>query len=705
MERVSYFRARTFAIIFALIIGFFAYKLYDLQIVETEGKVNNITAYTTWTRVKAARGDILDRNGNVLVGNRASYDLVINHYVMRSSATPNKSIYDLVMLCEELDIAYIDRFPVTKTRPFTYTLDDYNSAWQGYFQKFLQDRGQLDSDISAPMLIQQLRKSYEIPEEWSDEEARLVIGIRYELSLRDLTTLSNYVFIADADDADLSAIMELSTPGMNVESSTVREYHTEYAAHILGYVGAMSKDQWEYYKTLKDENGQDKYAMDAEVGQSGFEQAFEEYLHGTDGIRVDTVTPDGTVIDSYYKVEPKAGNNVETTIDISLQRAAEEELEATILALRNNPEEKAAGKDAEGGAVVAMDVDTGQILACASYPTYDLSTFFENYNEIIADEGDPLYNRALNAAYPPGSTYKMNMVIAAMNSGNINMETEIETKGIFTKYIEDEFAPTCLYYTSSWELYTHGWINASMALCVSCNYFFYELGDRLAISLIDNTAKGLGLGEPTGVELYENIGQRANPEVKAEVFKNDRTQSRWYNADTIMTAIGQSENKFSPMQLCVYVNTLANRGTRYRATFLSRVVSTDYRNLVLENQREIMSEMEICNDAYLSYTQGMRMVASYDDGRFHGTAYGTFGSYPIEVCAKTGTAQTGIPNTSDHGQFVCFAPYKDPQISIAVFGEKAGSGSAMAGVAKAILDVYFDVDSVGDIPTYENQMS
>ena len=705
MERVSYFRARTFAILFALIIGFFIYKLYDLQIVKTEGKVNNVTAYTTLTRVKAARGDILDRNGNVLVGNRASYDLVINHYVMRSSATPNQSIYDLVMLCKELDIAYTDRFPVTQTRPFTYTLEEYNSAWQGYFQKFLQHRGQLDSDISAPMLIQQLRESYEIPKEWSDEEARLVIGIRYELSLRDLTNLANYVFISDADDADLSAIMELSTPGMNVEASTVREYHTKYAAHILGYVGSMNQEQWDYYKTLKDENGERIYAMDAEVGQSGFEKAFEEYLHGIDGYRVDTVTPDGTVIDSYYKTVPVAGNNVETTIDISLQRAAEEQLDITITELQNNPNEKAAGKDAEGGAAIAMDVKTGQILACASYPTYDLSTFFEKYNEIIADERDPLYNRALNAAYPPGSTYKMSMVIAAMNAGKLNMDDQIETKGVFDKYIEDEFAPTCLYYTSSWELYTHGWINASMALCVSCNYFFYVLGDELPIRLIDETAKGLGLGEPTGIELYENIGHRSNEATKAMVYAGDRTQSGWYQADKVLTAIGQSENRFSPMQLCVYVNTLANRGVRYRATFLSRVVSTDYRNLVLENQPEVMSTMEINNDAYLSYTQGMRMVASYDDGRFHGTAYGIFGKYPIEVCAKTGTAQTGIPNTSDHGQFVCYAPAKEPQISIAVFGEKAGAGAVMGHVAKAILDVYFEVDSVGDVEVYENQMS
>ena len=353
-----------------------------------------------------------------------------------------------------------------------------------------------------------------------------------------------------------------------------------------------------------------------------------------------------------------------------------------------------------------MDVKTGQVLACASYPTYDLSTFFENYQTIIQDETDPLYNRALSAAYPPGSTYKMSMVIAGMHSLKYNMDSIIETKGIFDKYIEDEFAPTCLYYTSTWELDTHGPINASMALCVSCNYFFYEMADNIPIELMDSTAKALGLGEHTGIELKENIGHRSNPEVKAQVYANDRTQSGWYQADKILTAIGQSENRFSPMQLCVYVNTLANRGTRYRATFLSRVVSTDYRNLVLENQREVLSEMTISNDAYLAYTQGMRMVASYDEGnKYHGTAISIFGGYPIEVCAKTGTAQTGVPNTSDHGQFVCYAPYKDPQISIAVFGEKAGSGSVMGHLAKAILDVYFEVDSIGDVAIYENQMS
>ena len=260
MERMTKFRAHLVLLLFGIILSVFAFNLYHKQVFETGGKVaDNATTYTTWTYVKAARGDILDRHGNVLVGNRASYNLVINHYVLASSKGPNQAIYDLVMLCKERGIEYTDHFPITKERPFTYTLDEYNSIWQGYFQKYLQNRGDLDSDISAPLLIEQLRKSYFIPEEWTDEEARLVLGVRYEMTLRNCTSLPNYVFISDASDEARSAILELSVPGLNVEASTVREYHTEYAAHILGYVGAMNQEQWDYYKELG-------YSMDAEVG-------------------------------------------------------------------------------------------------------------------------------------------------------------------------------------------------------------------------------------------------------------------------------------------------------------------------------------------------------------------------------------------------------------------------------------------------------
>jgi len=698
MERLTQFRAHLLLLLFALILGFFAFTLYDKQIYETGGVIDNSTTYTTWTRVKAARGDILDRNGNVLVGNRASYDLVINHYVLTSSDGPNQSIYNLVKLCQAQGIEYKDSFPITKERPFTYTLDQYNATWQNYFQKFLQNRGNLDSDISAPLLIEQLRESYRIPEEWTDEDARLVLGIRYELTLRNCVPLSNYVFIEDAKSDDLSAIMELNTPGLSVEASTVREYHTEYGAHILGYVGAMDPDQWSYYKTIEG------YSMDAEVGQSGFELAFEPYLRGIDGIRIDTVTPDGTIVASRYEQVPVAGNNVEVTIDINLQQVAEEQLAKTIVGLRDDPNPDAKGKEVEGGAVVVMDPNTGEILACASYPTYDLATFRENYSTLAEDPLKPLYNRAFQAAYPPGSTFKMTMVIAATQAGIINMETEIQDLGEFLKYWKTAgFKASCLAFSSAGT--THGFINAKEALCVSCNYFFYELADNPNFSweFMDEAAKGLGLGEPTGIELAEKIGRRANPETKKGLY--DKDHQAWTAADNITSAIGQADHRFTPLQLCVYASTLAKGGTRYSATFLNRVVSTDYRSLVLENEPEIAYVMDIPLDAYLSYTEGMQMVAHYIDPEMKGTAYSVFGNYPIRVCAKTGTAQTGINNQDDNGAFVCYAPAEKPQIAIAVYGEKSGSGSVMGNVAKGIMDAFFDVGEAGELDTYENTMS
>lgn len=692
MERLTQWRSRVIQIIFVVLLCFFAFRLYDLQIIETGGVVDNTTTYTTWTRVKAARGEILDRNGNVLVGNRASYDLVINHFVLTSSTSPNQSIYDLVKLCQAQGIEYTDHFPITKERPFTYTLDQYNSTWQGYFQKFLANRGDLDSDISAPLLIEMLRESYRIPESWSDEDARLVLGIRYELTLRNLTTLSNYVFIADAGDRDLSAILELNTPGMNVEASTVREYYTKYAAHILGYVGAMNADQWQTYKSLG-------YSMDAEVGQSGFELAFEDYLHATDGIRVDEVAVDGTVIRSYYKQEPVAGNNVEVTIDIELQMAAEEALEAQIQALRNS-EDKKDGKDAQGASVVAIEVETGQVLVCASYPTYDPAMLRENFQQIVEEEFDPLYNRALQGAYPPGSTYKMSMVVSAIDSGRINSADTIKDKGIFTEY--EGFSPTCLRYSNGQG--THGSINASEALCVSCNYFFYELSDTMSIRTIDATAKALGLGEASGIELPEALGHRANEETKRLLYKGDG--QKFTAGDKILGSIGQSDNKFTPMQLCVYTATLANKGVRMRATFLNQVVSSDYRTRLYVNQPEITSTLAISNDAFYAYNNGMRMVTSYYSTYMVGTAYGTFYNYPIAVAGKTGTAQHGITTASDHGTFVCYAPAdSQPKIAIAIYGERVGHGSSMAVVAKEMLDEYFEIGDLSEVPVYENKAS
>ena len=691
MERISRFRAHILLLIFVLILGFYAFHLYDVQIIQTGGSKDNSTTFTTLTRIKAARGDILDCNGNLLVSNRASFDLVLNHYVLLNANNTNQHLYDLAMFCKERGIEYADHFPITEERPFTYTLDEYDSTWQGYFQSYLAYNDDLDSDITAPLLIEKLRQRYKFPAEWTDEEARMVIGLRYEMSLRNcVPSLSNYVFLADAQDDDLSAIVEMNIPGMNVEASTVREYNTTYAAHILGYVGPMNAEQWEYYKTV------DGYEMDAEVGQAGLEMAYEEYLHGVDGWREDTVTADGELVSSRYLQEPKAGSNVEVSIDLTLQITAENSLEELIMYLRNQTDPSKGGLDAEGGALVAMDVKTGQVLACASYPTYDLASFFDNYEELSEDPYKPLFNRALLGVYPPGSTYKLSMVVAGFADKLLTSETTIETKGRFTKY--PNFGPTCLYYRDTKYSRTHGTINASKALCVSCNYFFYDLGDRVRLSTMDATAKGLGLGEPTGVELVESIGQRANEETKAKIYTGGDTV--WFAADQVLAAIGQSDNRFTPMQLCVYATTLANQGTRYKATFMNRVVSSDYRSLLEETKPEIAAKLEISDDCYKAYTEGMRMVVEDPTG----TAYGYFAGFPISVLAKTGSADD-VPGASSNGAFICLAPAEDPQIAIAVYVEKAGRGAILARVAKAVMEVYFDVDEVADVTTYENKLS
>ena len=705
MERMTRFRSAVLLGIFGFVMFLFATKLFSLQIIETKGNTDNATTYSTITTVRAARGDILDRNGNVLVGNRASYDLVFNHYVIKYADARNQYLYNLLKKCEELGVAHNDHFPVTATRPFEYTLDSYNTSWQRYYQNFMVDWG-LDPDITAPLLVERMRERYELPEEWTDEEARGVIGLRYEFDLRGVTNLPNYVFIEDVSNENLSAILELNTPGLMVESSTVREYHTKYAAHILGYMGGMDDADWAKYK----DQG---YSMDAYIGQSGFEEAFEEYLHGIDGSRLDVVSKDGAIVRQEYLPgkEPIAGNNVETTIDITLQKIAEDSLSEVMHNFTdpeiNTAEGENTGLDAEGAAVIVMKVKTGEILACASYPTFDLANIADKatWDAIMEDPLKPFFNRAFGANYAPGSTYKMCTLVSAMEHTNsrgeriLNYMETIQDKGVFTEL--EGFNPKCLLFSSV--MATHGTIDATDALKVSCNYFFYELGYRLTWQMLDETAKGFGLGEPTGIELTEKIGWRANPDSKAASYTGP--DSVWNAGDRVLTAIGQSENRFSPLQLCVYACTLANRGTRYRATFLNRVASSDYRTLIKQNEPEIVSKMDISYDTYETYMTGMRKVIT-DIG---GTANKYFGghetqkTFPVAVCAKTGTAQHSSGG-SDHGAFICFAPMEDPEIAVAIYGEKVAHGSSLAPVAEQILEAYFEMEAASDVFTYENQV-
>ena len=686
------FRLGLFLAAFGVVLGLYFYRLVRLQVVNAKDPSYAVGTYTYDVRVTAARGEILDRNGNVLVSNRASYNLIIVNYALFTSDNPNEYLRQLVRLCRELGITFTDHLPVTQEKPYEFVSGTYSETWNSYYRQFLR-QNDWDPDISAAQLIKLMRTRFHIPNNWTDEDIRGVLGLRYELDLRNYTSLPVYTLRTDVDAEELAELMELNIPGMLVQSSTVREYNTAYAAHILGRTAAMSPEEWEYYR------GQG-YSMDAFVGKDGMEKAFEPYLHGTDGTLRITVDREGNVISQHYVEVPVAGSNVVTTIDIGLQMTTETALERFILNLRDSGETD--GGDAEGGAVVVLDIETGAVLACASYPTFQPASFSEDYNRLLEEPYSPLLNRALMQAYPPGSTYKMATAIAGLNEQIITRYTQINDKGVYDVY--EDYQPVCYLWTASHGSMTHGLIDCAQALAVSCNYYFYEVGRRVGWKRMDEVAKTLGLGEPTGVELAEAKGYRANPDSKRALYK-DADMQVFTDGDTISMAIGQSENRFTPMQMAVYTAALANRGTRYKATFLERVISADYQDLLYQMEPTVESTLPITDEAYEVYTQGMRMAVTLNrGGALVGTAHKVFGDYPIEVCAKTGTAQHG-GDGSDNASLVCYAPADNPQIAIAIYVEKGGHGGNLGNIATEIFDVYFDPVYTNDVIWPENSIN
>lgn len=673
MERRIRFRIGVLLMIILVGLAGLAGSVYKMQAeASSEESGGALSTYTYYTQVAAARGNILDRNGVVLVTNRASYNLTITNYTLFNSSDPNGSLLSLLEKCVELGVDYADHLPVTMERPYAYTTDALSTTWQGYFRTYLRERG-WDSDMSAENLIRQMRRSYSIPDGWTDEQVRRVVGLRFELSLRYYTTLETYTLARDVSSDDMAALLELGTPGLGVETTTVREYATDLCAHILGSVGQMNAEEWEKY------SGQG-YAMNAQVGKDGIELAFEEYLHGSDGTRVTTIDSDGAIVEQHYATEPVAGSNVVLTVDIGLQAVTEQALEDVILSLRETGVGRdSEGTDAEGGAMVVMNVKTGEVLASASYPTFHLATYSQDFNELLEADDSPLYNRVLLAPYDPGSVFKMVTAIAAIDAEGIGRYYEIEDKGLYDFY--DDYQPACLLWKQG---LTHGTINMMEALAASCNYYFFEVGRRAGIEAIDAVSKALGLGEPTGVELPEATGSRGNPETKAEIYAGDPDQSGWYGADTLQVAIGQGDNKFTPMQLACYTAALANGGTRHAATYLRRVVSADYGEVIAVGEPEVLSRLEISDEALACVREGMRMAVTDPAG----TAYSYLNDYPVAVAAKTGTAQHGGLG-SDNASFVCFAPYDDPEIAIVVYVEKGAQGGYLATAARAVMDAYF----------------
>ncbi len=616
MDRIYRFRISIIVFLLVLVACVFTVKLFAVQLADDDSE----TAYdssdtTTYSlTVSAARGQILDRHGNVLVSNRASYSVIINSFAMYNASDTNGLLLSLAETCIKNGIEYTDTLPLSQTAPYTYDEEKINYS----FKKFLLARD-WDADMTAENLAKKLKSAYRISDEYSEEEARLIMGLRYELDLPTYAYTDTYVLAEDVTADQLAILKELSIPGLDVTTSTIREYNTTFAAQLLGHVGSITAEQADYYESLG-------YATDAQVGQDGMEAGFEEYLHGTDGVKVVTMASDGTILDEYWEVEPQSGANVMTTIDIGLQEVAEKSLAARIQELAASKDEGADGYDADAGAAVVMNVKTGEVLAAANYPTYDPHDYYTKYDEYASMEVSPLQNRALQFAYPPGSTFKLITSLAILRAG---YSPDLTVYGGGYYEFDDGTTLHCWIVNSGG---IHGTLDMRGAIAQSCNIYFYTMGLKTGITRIDEVAESFGVGQDPGSELYTSSGTLASKELKAETYEG--FDGGWYDADTATAAIGQSLTTMTPLQLCRYVTAVANGGTLYNATFFQRAISSDYQTLVAANAFEpaatdLISEYE----AQILY-EGMRMCVT------EGTGTG-LKDYPIAVCAQTGTAPQG----------------------------------------------------------------
>ena len=667
------------------IIIIYLVTLYKLQVVEGEAyyaaSQDNIVSTE---RVPAARGNLLDRYGRILVENQECNNILIDEKSLfqTEGVDPNATILSLVNLIAEFGDKHIDTLPITMEAPFEYTA--MTEAQRVMLEAYLADKD-LPADTSAIELLAYMRGRYDIDNSYSSEEMRIIAGVRYEINGRYSYGFStaDYIFVEDASMDLITTLMENDLPGFRVETGFVRKYNTTYAAHILGMIGQLDGEDYDRLSKTAD------YDYDDLVGKDGAEYAFEEYLHGENGKARITQTADGIVTSKVYTEVPDPGNHVYLTIDIGLQEVVENALnshctEENLLREANRQQYKLYGGDEEelnkedisGAGAVVVKVDTGEPLAIASWPSFDLSTFYENYNEILEDETKPLFNRALQGTYAPGSTFKPVTAMAGLMEKVIDAETEIECVGVFDKYANEGYAPQCWIFGKG----LHGELNVTEALGHSCNLFFYTVGDGLQITKMAKYAKMFGLGEETGIELYEEVGVMSSDEHMQERFGRDM-----YAGDTLQAAIGQSESLFSPLQLAEYCAALANRGTRYSADILKSVRSFDYSETVYERETRVMSEVDAYSFYWEAIQAGMRGVAT---NNIYGTTADAFFGAPYSLAAKTGTSQLGEDRTNN-GIFICYAPYEEPEIAVAIVLEHGHAGSEAAPIARQILDYYF----------------
>lgn len=649
-------------------------QLFNLQIVKgQEYRKQSNTRLTRETTIKAARGNICDRNGNKLVSTKMEFNLEL-YKTKIDNKTLNQTILDMINILDKNEDTYIDNLPI-KVEPFDFIgSDETIQSWK--------KTNKMQEDLSAEECFYKLKQKYEIIQE-NVQDARKIMGVRYEISSKGYSSTKTVELAKNISRTSMLEISEQNSnfPGINIITVPTVVYNSgTLASHILGTVGKITQPELEE-KT--------NYDINDIIGKTGIQYVFEEYLRGKDGIKQIDMAVDGTVTDEYTEKEAVSGSDVILTIDANLQKVAEE-------ALKEDIEKIASGgfaekSNANAGAVVVMNVKSGEVLALASYPDYEPQLFVEGistekYNEYVNSTEKPLFNRAISGAYAPGSTFKMVTAIAGLETNKITPTEKINDIGVYPR----GHHPVCWYYTSFHS--GHGYLNVSEAIKHSCNYFFYELGYRMGIDTLSKYASYFGLGRKTGIELQgEAVGDLATRE------KVEKQNKEWYLADTLSAAIGQSYNNFTPVQMAKYISMLVNGGNPIDVSIVKNIINIDgqevskqeineFVNKKLNLQDEKVENLNMKKENIKAVLEGMRGVTSESGG----TAYSTFKNFEIEVGGKTGSAQTG---NGTNGWFVGFAPFDDPEIAVVVLVENGGHGGYTAEVAKKIIAEYFGMNA------------
>ncbi len=649
------------AFVFTVIgVLFFAFlvHLFNIQVVGTNRDSDSAVSVVT-VSVPAVRGEILDRNGYPLVTNKQVNKIIFNYLAFPTDYTErNKIIIELIRMFDKNGVEWNDELPIKITKGNKLIFDNEKENEVSY----LKSEAFLDLNYYASVdnCFTALSEKYKL-ESYSLRDARDIASVYYSMVKDGFNTGRNYEFATDVSNELVSAIKERSDyfTGVDVQVTSEREYYDgTLAPHILGIVANVSEEEYE----SKKEEG---YTINDVIGKSGIESAMESYLRGTNGEKAITTDADGNKTEE-YTLKPVQGDTVILTISRDLQKVTQDALARGIAKLQDSTKRSYR----LSGSVVVMDTNSNEVLAMASYPTYDNSTYQDNYDKLVRDERKPLWNRALRSTYTPGSTIKPAVAMAGLEEGVISGDTGVVCTGIYRHY--KDYQPGCTD--------VHGYQNVIRALFNSCNIFFYETSRLLGIEKLNNYFAMFGLGEPTGIELTESEG------TVDSVEHRNQTGVQWTPGLTIQAGIGHGDNQFTPVQLCAYASTIANRGTRYKTHLIKSIKSADLSETVMENSAQILSKANFSDKNWDLVHQGMLLVGTQ--------SYARFNNVPCKVAAKTGTTTVakrvgGSMIETYNGFIITFAPYEKPEIAICVAVEGAGSGGSTAPIASEIMEHYF----------------